>query len=270
MPELETDQAPESGSIFPEHVLQARRAAYRDKRLGPFKPRNSREASILGRIRGATADPEWLPEGASPELDDLRAKQRKHVDQMLDQMRQVRDLNATFSKEDEDYTAALEEAFTGDGDATSITPATPEQRDAALSPILDRYWAAGALLVDVCDEYVETARRQLPEILNDLRKQDREADEEYRELLAQAEAKRATLFHTQAMARWYKATAQAGAFGRSQHPKPGPAPRGSFQRDPRVYEIEFFDADRMGSIPKPIAKRRREADPTGEVQPLDQ
>lgn len=68
------------------------------------------------------------------------------------------------------------------------------------------------------------------------------------------------------MARWFK----AGALGRSEYPKPGPAPRSSSQGDPLVYEIEFFDADRMGSIPKPISKARRDADPTGKVQPLDE
>lgn len=268
MPELETDVAPENDSIFPPHVLEARRAAYRDQRLGPFKPRTSREASILTRIRGATAEPEWLPETGQPDLDALREKQRKHVDQMLDQMRQVRDLDAKLRQEEDDYTASIEAALAGDSDATEITLTTPEQRDAALTPILDRYWGAGALLVDVCDEYIEKLRELLPEVLHDLGREDREADEASRELLAQAQAKRANVFNLQQRARWYKKTAQDSQ-GRALHPKPGPAPRSGFVHDPKLYEIQFFDAERMSSTPKPIAKERRDADQI-EVLPIEQ
>lgn len=240
------------------------------KMVKMLPPRSPREAKILARLQRDTTNPEWLPdEYLSPELEDLRERQRALATQMHAERAEFDRLKRLYLAEDDAYNDALENGFAGNDGEIEDERTSDEERERTYREAQNRLWAAGAVLADVGDEVIATFRAQeadtlLPTLVSANQAfLDREA-----ELLREAAAVRQKRFHIQAMGRWIQTTSDDLAFGRSRHPGLVDVPRGvRVNDDPHALKRHFAKVREHGQRRPPITRTitRPDGDPTGVV-----
>jgi hypothetical protein len=186
--------------------------------------------ALRGALRGHATSPSWIPQGLSPELDELRAKMLTLGDRVRADVDKLRSLRREFEAEDTAYQAKLEAAIRDGMEAPTDERTTEQDREEQLDAIHERIAAGVDILAEHADRIVAKIREQEDQLLSALRGQIVGAQDKRREaerLVAEAQALEWQLHRT---GQWVLHTADDGPMGRQPAPAPAPMPA-SFNRE---------------------------------------
>jgi hypothetical protein len=111
---------------------------------------------LTEKLRGHVTSSRWLPEGLSPELDELRGEQLSRRERLASDLERLHDLVVGFQSEDSSYTEALRQAAR-DNTAPPEDHRTPHsQRQEQRAKLEERIWAGAVVFGELVDRVTST------------------------------------------------------------------------------------------------------------------
>lgn len=185
----------------------------------PLAPNAATRLLLVEKLGGHTTSLHWLPEGLSPELDQLRAEMLRLRAQLVAILEQRAAVLAEHAREDKRHAEALKAAAREGSNISEDSRTSAEQRDRDLAAVDERVWATISVLAECADAVIEHIREHEDYYLSSLRLQLEplaEKREEAARLVAEAESE---AWRCHRIGSWLQNTADdEGGLGRQPAP----------------------------------------------------